>query len=62
MAVTEATEEAIYNSMLMATSVTGRDGNRREAIPLDEVLAICGRYGVIGLQERLPGVRAQLTE
>ncbi len=57
MAVVEATEEAIYNSIFMATTVTGRDGNRREAIPLDQVVAICGRYGGLNLQDRLPGVR-----
>jgi D-aminopeptidase len=56
LAVVEATEEALYNSMFMATSVTGRDGNRREAIPLDRVGEICGRHGVLNLQERLPGV------
>lgn len=35
-AVTEATEEAVYNSMFMATTVQG-SGNRVEAIPLGEV-------------------------
>jgi D-aminopeptidase len=34
-AVTEATEEAILNSLINAKSVTGRGGERREAIPLD---------------------------
>ncbi|CAN5460427.1 P1 family peptidase [soil metagenome] len=34
LAVVEATEEAVYNSLFMATTVTGRDGNRREEIPL----------------------------
>lgn len=41
-AVTEATEEAILNSMLNAETVTGRDGARREGLPLerlDELLA-----------------------
>jgi hypothetical protein len=42
--------------------VTGRDGNRREAIPLDQVVEICGRYGVLDLQERLPGVRIEPRE
>ncbi|MDK2973211.1 MAG: D-aminopeptidase [Candidatus Sumerlaeota bacterium] len=58
MATAEATEEAVYNSMFMATSVTGNDGHRREAIPLDRVAEICRRYGVLDLQDRLPGVRA----
>lgn len=57
MATVEATEEGVYNSMFQATSVTGINGHRREAIPLDRVVEICRRYGVLNLQERLPGVR-----
>ena len=57
MATVEATEEAVYNSLFQATSVTGADGHRREAIPLDRVVEICRRYGVLNLQDRLPGVR-----
>jgi len=56
MACVEATEEALLNSMFQATTTVGRDGNAREAIPLDKVVEICGRYGVLDLQERLPGV------
>jgi D-aminopeptidase len=44
-AVIEATEEAIYNSMFMATSVTSR-GRTVPAIPLDSVRAILVKYGV----------------
>ena len=44
-AVIEATEEAIYNSLFMATSVTGR-GRTVEAIPLDKVRAILEKYRV----------------
>jgi D-aminopeptidase len=36
-AVMEATEEAILNSMCMATSMTGVNGNHVPALPLDEV-------------------------
>jgi len=36
-AVIEATEEAIYNSLLRATTVRGRDGHTAEAIPLDQL-------------------------
>lgn len=36
-AVVEATEEALLNSLLRATSVTGRDGRVVEAIPIDRV-------------------------
>jgi D-aminopeptidase len=44
-AVIEATEEAIYNSMFMATSVTSR-GRTVEAIPLDSVRVILRKYGI----------------
>ena len=46
-AVIEATEEAIYNSLLMATTVVGRDGNRADALPLDATLEILRRHAVI---------------
>ena len=41
----EATEEAIINALFAATTVTGRDGNRREALPLHRVLSILRRFG-----------------
>ncbi len=44
--VVEATEEAIYNSLFMATSVTQR-GRTVEAIPLDRVREILSRYNVV---------------
>ena len=43
--VVEATEEAIYNSLFMATSVTQR-GRTVAAIPLDRVREILARYNV----------------
>lgn len=45
-AVIEATEEAIYNSLFLATSVTGYRG-AVNALPLDSTLAILKRYGVV---------------
>jgi D-aminopeptidase len=42
-AALEATEEAVYNSLLKATSVTSRFG-RSEALPVDRVREILGRY------------------
>ena len=39
-AVEEATQEAIYNSLFMATTTTGFKGRTREAIPLDRVKAL----------------------
>jgi len=44
-AVIEATEEAIYNSLFMATPVTSR-GRTVEPIPLDAVRQILQKYGV----------------
>jgi D-aminopeptidase len=41
-AVTEATEEAVYNSLFMATTVAG-SRNRVEAIPLSEVRRLVAR-------------------
>ncbi len=46
-AAIEATEEAIINSILQATTVTGRDWHCREAIPVDEVITILREYGRI---------------
>lgn len=45
-AVIEATEEANYNSMFLASAVTGRRGTI-EPLPLDATLEILRRYGVI---------------
>lgn len=49
-AVNEATEEAIYNSLFMAKSVSGYDGHKVEALPVDRVLEICRKYRVPGIQ------------
>jgi len=46
-AVKEATEEAVYNSLFMAQTTTGRDGNTVEQIPVERVLEICRKYGAI---------------
>jgi D-aminopeptidase len=45
-AVVEATEEAIYNSLFMATTTTG-SGRTVEALPLDRVRAILQRYNAV---------------
>jgi len=44
-AVVEATEEAIYNSLFMATTVTSRRATV-EAIPLDRVREVLAKYGI----------------
>jgi D-aminopeptidase len=44
-AVVEATEEAIYNSLFMATTVSSRSGTV-EAIPRDRVREVLREYGI----------------
>jgi D-aminopeptidase len=46
-AVVESVEEAIYNSLFQATTVTG-NGRTVEAIPLDKVKVVLEKYGVRG--------------
>ena len=46
-AAVEATEEAIYNSLFMATTTTA-NGHTIEAIPLDKVREVLTKYGVDG--------------
>ncbi|MCW5980430.1 MAG: P1 family peptidase [Bryobacteraceae bacterium] len=45
-AVVEATEEAVYNSLFRATTMTG-NGRTVEALPLEETLRILRRHGAI---------------
>ena len=44
-ATVEATEEAILNALFKATTMTGRDGNTREALPLEQVREIMRAHG-----------------
>lgn len=46
-AVREATEEAVVNSLLKATTTTGRDGHTVEAINPVDVVRVCRKFGVI---------------
>jgi peptidase S58-like protein len=46
LAVVEATEAAVYNSLLRATTVTGR-GHTVEALPLEKTTEILKKYGAI---------------
>lgn len=47
MAAIEATEEAIINSLFMATDMKGKGGRTIEALPLDKVLPILKQYNRI---------------
>jgi D-aminopeptidase len=44
-ATVEATEEAIVNALFVAETMTGFNGHVRQALPLDQVEEIFGRYG-----------------
>ncbi|CUS82728.1 P1 family peptidase [Candidatus Kryptobacter tengchongensis] len=51
-AVVEATEEAIYNSILKATTITGYMGRKVEAIPIGKVLEILNKYNVLNYDKK----------
>jgi D-aminopeptidase len=46
LAAIEATEEAVYNSMLRATTTTG-NGHTVEALPIDKTVEILKKYKVV---------------
>ena len=57
-ATAEATEEAIYNAIFKATTVESSRG-RRDAIPLDDLMRILKKYGVLHWDKTLsPGIPA----
>lgn len=45
MATIEATEEAIINSLFHARTMSGRDGHKVEALPVEKVLRIMKQHG-----------------
>ncbi len=45
LAAIEATEEAVYNSMFMATTTTAR-GHTVPALPINRTMEILRKYGV----------------
>src|ERR1043166_760491 len=47
LACVEATEEAVYNSLLRATTVTGRAGTRVEALPIERTVEILKKYNAL---------------
>jgi D-aminopeptidase len=47
LAVIEATEEAILNSLFTAKPVKGKDDNQAEALPIEKVLEILKKYNRI---------------
>ncbi len=51
-AVVEATEEAIYNSLLKATTMSGYMGRKVEAIPIDKLVEILQKYNVLNYDKK----------
>ena len=47
-ATVQATEEAILNAMVAAETMTGRDGNRMQALPHERVREILKKYNRLG--------------
>ena len=47
LAAVEATEEAIYNSLFMAETMTGKEGFTQPALPIEEVIPILKKYSAI---------------
>jgi D-aminopeptidase len=52
-AVVEATQEAVYNSMFMATTVEGYGGHISLAIPIEDVISISKKYNMLDLPKKL---------
>lgn len=48
LAAIEATEEAIYNSLFMATPTSGYRGHIVEALPVERVVELLRRSGQLG--------------
>ena len=44
LAVVEASEEAIYNSLFMASDMTGQKGRTMKALPIEQTLKILDKY------------------
>jgi D-aminopeptidase len=57
LAVVEATEEAIINSLFMATTTRGFAGHVVEALPLDRTLEILKKYNALNQARDLPSWR-----
>jgi D-aminopeptidase len=47
LAVVEAVEEAILNSLVAAKTMTGRDGHTVHALPQDELVALLQHYRMV---------------
>jgi len=59
LAVVEAVEEAVLNSLFCATTKTGKHGRSVEALPISDVLSICKKYNVLNWSRTLPPGKPQ---
>jgi len=53
LATVEATQEAVYNSLLKAKTVKGKDGHLLEAVPVEKVKKICEKYNVLNWHQKI---------
>ncbi len=56
LAVVEAAEEAIYNSLLAAKTTTS-NGRTVDQLPVDRTIEILKKYNLLDLNERLPAIK-----
>jgi len=59
LAVAEATEEAIYNSLFAATSARGHRNHKVDALPIDRTIEILKKYKLLYLNQRLPAIKSE---
>ena len=52
LAVIEATEEAIINSLFAAKTMTGRNNHKENSLPIDEVIKIMEKYNSINSDKK----------
>ncbi|MFQ5631072.1 MAG: P1 family peptidase, partial [bacterium] len=57
LAVVEANEEAIINSLFMATTISGRDGHTTESLPIEQTIEILKKYNALHHNSTLPSWR-----
>jgi D-aminopeptidase len=54
LAVVEATEEAVYNSLFKAETMVGFENHKAEALPIDKVIEILKKYNALNWDKTLP--------
>lgn len=57
LAVVEATEEAIYNSLFMAEDMKGVNGREVKALPIEKTLDLLKKYNALYQDESLPSAK-----